>query len=111
MKKILLILTLIFLNSCRDPNSYPKIVDQEQLTPIFELIIVDGVEYINPRESYCLSRVYRIGKGYLGPISEAIKLNIKECDRVIGYAPSEYNVFATWLENFRHWLLGFNKRK
>jgi len=111
LKKILLIPFLIFLNSCVNPNSYPRIADQEQMTPIFNYVEVGGVEYIDLESSYCLSRIYRIGKGYIGPIKDAIKLHISECNKVIGYAPDEYGVFTTWLENFRSWLLRFNRKK
>jgi len=95
------------LINCRNPDSYPKIPDQEQLTPFFSYIEVDGKTYIDMEKSVCLSRVYRISKGSIGPINEAIDLDIRECNKVIGYSPKEYGTFATWLENFRIWLLGF----
>lgn len=104
-KTMLGILILICLSSCRSPNSYPKINDQEQLSPFFVYVEIDGKRYIDVEESVCLARTYRITKGFIGPISQAIDLNISECHKIIGYAPAEYGVFATWMENFRFWLL------
>jgi hypothetical protein len=99
------ILILICLSSCKNPNSYPKINDQEQLSPFFVYKNINGKLYISVEDSVCLSRVYRISKGFIGPISEAIELDIRECNKSIGYAPREYGVFSTWMENFRFWLL------
>lgn len=107
MKLIQLILIITCLNACKDPNGYPRIDDQEQLSPNFFYVEINGKEYIDTEKSFCLSRVYRYSKGYIGPISNAIKLPIYECQKVIGKAPSEYGIFATWLESFRKWLLSF----
>ena len=49
-----------------------------------------------------------MSKDYVGPVGDPISLNIMECNKVIGNAPAEYGVLATWHENMRHWLLGFN---
>jgi hypothetical protein len=95
----------ILLASCRNPNGYPKISDQEQLSPFFVVETINGKDYISIEKSKCLARNYRITKGYIGPISDAIDLHIFECNKVIGYSPKEYGVFATWMENFRNWLL------
>jgi len=103
----LVILSGTCLSGCLNPNSYPRISDQEQLSPNFVYVKIDGKEYIDVEKSVCFSRVYRIAKGYIGSVGNEMDLNIKECNKVIGYAPSEYGVFATWMENFRHWLLGF----
>lgn len=107
MLRLIMLTTLVIaFQSCRD--SYPRIGDQEQLSPFFEYINVDGTLYIDIERSRCLSRTYRISKGFVGSIDKAISLDIKECHKVVGYSPKEYGVFATWLENFRNWLLGFN---
>ena len=109
MKMLIILMTLMTLiQSCRNPDSYPKLEDQEQLSPYLANVVeIDGEEYIPLKGSYCFSRVYRISKGSIGPINEAINLDIRECHKIVGRAPSEYGVFATWLENFRVWLLGF----
>ena len=106
-RMMILIPLVICLNSCRNPNSYPRIDDQEQLSPVLRIETINEKDYISIENSYCLSRTYRISKEYVGAIDKAIKLHIMECNKVIGRAPSEYGVFATWLENFRHWLLEF----
>ena len=59
MKMILLTLLIIFLSGCKD---YPKIADQEQLSPIF-IYLEDGS--IDSYNSYCLSKIYRINKGFI----------------------------------------------
>lgn len=109
MKNFLIILIMFGTLSCRNRSgeSRPEINDLEQMTPIFKLVEVDGKEYISIEESVCLSRIFRHSKGYVGPIKGRIQLNILECHKMIGYAPDEYKVLVTWLENFRHWLLGF----
>lgn len=108
MKKLLIILGIsLNLFSCNDPNGYPRIEDQEQLSPVYRYVNIDGKMYVDIERSFCIARTYRISKGYVGPVSEPIRLNLSECDRIIGRAPDEYGVFATWLENFRNWLLGF----
>jgi len=105
MKMMLGILFLICLSSCKDPNGYPRIQDQEQLSPYFVYETIDGKEYISIEKSKCNSRTYRITKHSIGPIDKAIGLNIKECQKIVGYSPKEYIVFADWLEDFRLWLL------
>ena len=106
MKALALMMLLIVLISCR--NRYPTIQDQEQLSPVFNYITIDGKQYIDVESSKCLSRTYRIDKRYVGAINQAIMLDIRECDRVIGYAPREYATFASFLENMRRWLNTFN---
>lgn len=105
--KIILTHSLICLSlvSCKSPDSYPRIADQEQLSPVFAYIEINGKQYIDLESSYCLMRIYRITKGYVGPTTQAVELHISECNKVIGYAPTEYGVFATWLENLRIWLI------
>lgn len=106
-KTLILSLICLSLLSCiRDPNGYPRIEDQEQLSPVFNYIEINGKTYIDIDESYCLARVYRISKGYVGATTKAVELNISECNKIIGYAPREYGIFATWLENLRQWLIG-----
>jgi len=105
--KALLIMSLLILSiSCRR-NNYPTISNQEQLSPVFEYVIIGEKEYIDIERSRCNSRNYKISKEFIGPTNRAISLNIKECNKIIGRAPKEYAVFATWLDNFRRWLLTF----
>lgn len=106
MKAQLLVILLMTLIGCR--NNYPTIQDQEQLSPVFNYITIDGKEYIDLESSRCLSRTYRVDRRYVGAINQTIMLDIKECDRVIGYAPREYATFASFLENMRRWLNTFN---
>lgn len=102
---ILMMLLMIF-QSCRN-NSYPTIQNQEQLSNFFVYETINGKEYISVENSKCLSRTYKISKEYVGAVDRAIKLNIKECQKIIGYSPKEYGIFATWMENFRVWLISF----
>lgn len=100
------------VTGCKNPNSYPKINDQEQLSPVMSTPVeINGKMYIPVEESYCLSRTYRIQEGYIGPVGRVLELGIEECNKIIGRAPREYGVYATWLENMRVWLNGFTKRK
>ena len=108
LKMILGILLVVCLNSCKDPSGYPRIQDQEQLSPSFVYETIEGKEYISIEKSKCNSRTYRITKGFIGPIDKAVGLNIKECQKIIGKAPSEYNVFFNWLEDFRLWLISLS---
>ena len=108
IKTTTLIALVICLSSCKNPNSYPRLSDKEQLSPVLsEPISIDGELYIKVKDSYCLSRVHRITKGYIGSVGRVITLDIYECNKVIGYAPDEYGSFITWMVNFRQWLLGF----
>jgi len=93
--------------SC-DRDDYPVISDQEQKSPVFIYIEIDEKEYIDLESSYCLSRVYRISRSYIGPVRKALKLPIEECQKIIGRSPKEYGVYSEWFENFRNWLLIFN---
>lgn len=106
---ILLMIVSMTLASCRNRNGQyrPIIQNQEQLSPIFQYVDIDGVEYISIEESVCASRTYKIAREYIGVVNKPLRLNIKECNKVVGYSPSEYGVFATWLENMRVWLIGF----
>ena len=104
---IMSMMLLMALTGCLNPDSYPRIENQEQLSPFFVYETINGKEYISIEKSKCLSRTYKISKEFIGAIDKAVKLNIKECQKVVGYSPKEYGVFATWLENFRHWLLQF----
>lgn len=109
---ILGMLIVSCLSSCVNPNSYPRIKDQEQLSPFLAPAVeIEGKLYIPVKKSVCLSRVYRISKGFVGSIGRELDLDIYECNKIIGRAPAEYGVFATWLENFRNWLLKFNRKK
>ena len=92
---------LMLLTSCLEP---PTIADQEQLSSVFVYETINGKEYISVEKSKCLSRTYRISKEMVGAIDKNIKLNIKECDRVTGYAPSEYVTLASFMENLRIYL-------
>lgn len=104
---IILMMLATLLSSCRNPNSYPRIENQEQLSPYFVTEEVNGKQYISIEKSKCFSRTYKISKEFIGPIDKAIELDIRECHKVVGYSPREYGVFSTWLENMRHWLLGY----
>lgn len=106
MKHLVLMILLMSLANCRN-NNHPTINNQEQLSPVFEYVIVDGKEYIDIESSRCNSRTYKISKEFVGPIDKAVKLNIKECNKIIGRATKEYATFATFLENMRRWLLTF----
>lgn len=106
MKILALMMLLTILASCR--NNYPEIADQEQLSPVFSYVEIDGKKYIDIETSKCLSRTYRITKRYVGAIDNAIMLDIRECNKVVGYAPREYVIFASFLENMRRWLNTFD---
>lgn len=101
--------------SCR--NRYgqeqpPNPNDQEQLSVFLaDTVEIDGKLYVPLDGSGCISRNYRIDDGYIGPISESIVLDLRECHKVVGYLPSEYGVLTTWMENMRVWLVGFNRKK
>ena len=110
--KIVVLMTLLISTvGCRrsgDPNSYPRIEDQEQLSPAFYYTEIDGRMYIDVERSRCNSRIYRISKEYVGQVGDSVLLDIRECDRIIGYsADVEYPAFATWLESMRQWLLAW----
>jgi hypothetical protein len=105
LKMMFVILLVSFLSSCKSPNSYPRIQDQEQLSPHFEYVTVNNIVYISIDKSSCNSRTYRISKHSIGPINKAIKLDIRECQKLVGRSPNEYTIFFNWLESFRVWLL------
>lgn len=107
LKRVMLgTLLITCLSSCLN---YPKIQDQEQLSLFLaEPVEINGSLYIPVDGSGCFSRVYRITSGYIGPISSNQEYGVYECHKMVGRAPREYGVFATWMENFRVWL---NRRK
>jgi hypothetical protein len=108
---VILILLTTSLISCR--NRYgeerPILKDQEQLGVFLaKAVEIDGELYIPVKDSFCFSRIYHIGKDYIGPTEVAeIKLDIRECHKAIGRAPEEYLTYTTWLKDMREWLLGF----
>jgi len=114
LRHALIILTILgtFL-SCKNRLGVarPKLEPQEQKSPIFVLIEIDGKSYIDIQESYCLSRSYDISRDRVGPVSDPVFLGILECEKIVGRSPEEYGVFATWLDDMRHWLLGFSRKK
>ena len=99
--QIMMILSLTLLTNCLNP---PVIADQEQLSTQFVYETIDGKEYISVEKSKCLARTYRITLDMVGAIDKNIKLNIKECDKVVGYASSEYVTLASFMENLRIYL-------
>ena len=101
---MILILVLMNFLSCRDTN-YPKIDDIEQLSPVFSFIEIDGKRYIDIETSYCLARMYRHERGYIGSVSEVQKLDITECHKVVGYSPDVYGDYTTWKESMRRWMI------
>lgn len=105
LTKILLVTTLaICLSSCRD--DYPIIQDQEQLSIFIpEAIDIEGKKYLEVEKIGCFAKTYRISKEFIGAIDRPISIDYKECNKMIGYAPQEYSEFASWLVNFRNWLL------
>lgn len=107
LKRVMLgTLLITCLSSCLN---YPKIEDQEQLSLFLaEPLEIDGKLYIPVSESGCFSRVYRITRGYIGSIGSEQEYDVYECQKMIGRAPTEYGVYATWMENFRVWL---NRRR
>ena len=115
MKKLIILMMLLTLSmSCRNRHgqSQPNdIQDQEQLSVyLADPVEIEGKFYIPLDGSGCISRNYRITDGYIGPISDRIILDLRECHKVIGYSPSEYGALATWMENMRVWLIGFNRK-
>lgn len=110
MKILTLTIAMILFASCRrqNPNSYPRINTQEQLSPVFSVVEIDEKEYIDIESSKCLSRNYQINRDVIGPVDDTVLvMDIRECDRMIGYAPQEYATFTTWLESMRQWLLSW----
>lgn len=112
MRTPILVLTIVvtLFVSCRnrDPNEYPRLPVQEQLSPVFSYIEIDGRKLIDVESSRCLSRAYQINRDFVGPVDDRIIiLDISECDRMIGYAPAEYAEFSTWQETLRQWLLSW----
>lgn len=111
---ITLMMLLTLIQSCRNRNGQeqPKeLEDREQLSVyLADAIEIDNKLYIPLEGSGCFSRNYRIDNGFVGPISEEITLDIRECHKIVGFAPSEYGNLATWLENMRIWLIGFKRK-
>lgn len=109
MKILILITLLMTLGACRNRRGVdrPEIKNQEQKSPVFKIVEIEGKSYIDMDQSFCNSRIYQINSDYIGSDGRVIRLDIMECQKIIGYSPGEYGVFATWLENMRHWLKGF----
>ena len=102
---MLIVLGMLFL-SCLDIDR-PKIRDVEQKSPFYVYVEIDGKEYIDVEMSVCFSRMYRNSKEYIGPTTQYEDKNIKECDKIVGNSPDEYNLYTTWKTKFRNWLLRF----
>ena len=95
MKILLGILLITCLSSCLTScrvsrDNMPKIEDVKQLSPYFHYVTIDGKEYIDVQKSVCFSRDYRHTIDYVGPVGAYESLNIKKCNKVVGYSPVNY---------------------
>lgn len=93
------LLILLILVSCQ---SVPTSIETNQCSPIHRYVKdSDNVEWINVSKSYCLCRKYRFSVESVGPIGGSWRLPLKECDKVIGWAPSEYVTVREYWESVR----------
>lgn len=99
---MLAILSIIFLSGCK---SYPKLTDQQQKSPVFVYVTINGKEYISVEYSTCYSRLYHIGKDFIGPLEHVSNRSIKECDRIVGRSAIDYTTYTSWLEDMRIWII------
>lgn len=98
--KMLLGMLLINCLSCSH-KTYYKIKDQVQLSPSFVYVKINGKEYISIERSKCFARNYRISHKYIGPIGQTIPdKNIKQCNKIMGYAPKQYAAMSDMTVNF-----------
>ena len=106
---ITLMMLMTALVSCRNDSGVerPRLADQEQLSPTFIVVEIDGKKYIDMDKSVCNARMYEISRSQVGPSSKPQKYHIMECNKIVGRALDEYKLFAEFLEDFRNWLLGF----
>ena len=88
MKKIGIMLLMIFLNSCGFP----------QIKPPLERCVV-SFEY-----QKCRCHLYEISKNNIGRISDSIDHPIEYCENLIGFRPDEWSRLAVWFHQVFAWL-------
>ena len=97
LRKILILLFLISLNSC----SIPEIEDLEQCSPEFHFILEDGKRYINEDLSTCRCRMYQRKPEYIGPVGDFWHNDISYCNKLIGESPDNYLEVFNFLNEIR----------
>lgn len=97
LKKILILVLIISLNSC----SIPEIEDLEQCSPEFHFILENGKRYINEDLSTCRCRMYQRSPEYFGPVGDSWKEDIYYCNKLIGENPDNYLKVFNFLDEIR----------
>jgi hypothetical protein len=80
---------VIFHSGCTEKD-YEIIKDQKQVFFVFETDEETGRRYLNEEKSTCVSRQYKYSLKYVGKIGSPKHIPFDECQKVIGYTPSDY---------------------
>ena len=107
LKKISLILSISFLNSCNTP----EIRDLRQLNLRLILEPCGDRRCVVEEESACFSRFYRHSKEYLGSIGREEELDVTACHDSIGYNSADYVDLSDFFEEVRKEITKKNKTK
>jgi hypothetical protein len=99
-KKLLTLLLIIFLSSCKD--QFPAIKPQIRCVNVFlEERIIDGVQF---NSGYCRCHLYEWSMDRIGRVSESEDYPMSKCNKLIGFEPDTYVSIYTWWESIRLWL-------
>ena len=90
LKPLLMLLTIIFLNSC---DTFPTIGPKERC-------LVD----LASEEPHCRCYLYQWNSDTIGKIGPAYDKEIMYCDKLIGYNPEDTTAIYEWKESIRLWL-------
>ena len=98
--KILLVILLAgCLSSCR---SLPTVEDLPQCSVYLDIFQDEnGQKQVNYDGSTCFCRSYHFGTDFIGPKTEVSEHPVEMCQKIIGWAPSDYSTLWVYWDEVR----------
>lgn len=100
IKKLLILLLIIFLSSCK--RDFPAIKIQVRcVNVLLDEKIIEGVSY---HSGYCRCHLYEFTSEHIGKVGESIDYDSMKCDKLVGFDPDTFGTIYMWWESIRLWL-------
>ena len=99
LKKVSLMLLMTCLSGCS--NIAIRDLPQLNIRLVFDFDPVSGRRYLNEKDSVCFVRSYRHSKEFIGPINKNKEIPLMDCNKMTGYAPSDYVDLSVFKEEVR----------
>lgn len=100
LKKILILLLIISLSSCK--GDFPSIKPQVRcVSVLMSEEIINGIPHYS---GYCRCHLYEWSSARIGRIGESVDYDLLKCNKLIGFEPDTYVNVWTWWESVRLWL-------